>query len=99
MADTTPPPTKWIRPEDSAQVYCNFHFLNWSLVDVRVRFGQLIPTDQSQDGRVGFVVEEQAAVTMSWVQAKALRDSLNDAVQRYEKANGVIEVTKLKLPE
>ena len=47
----------------------------------------------------GFVVEEGASVTMSWPQAKALRNALNDTVERYEKTNGMIDLENLKLPQ
>lgn len=99
MAETPTPQIKWIRRDDSTEIYTNFHFVNWSIVDVRLRFGQLTPTDQNEQGKIGVVAEEQAAVTMSWASAKVLRDSLSDAIQRYEKANGIIEISSLKLPE
>jgi len=89
----------WVRRDDSAEVYTNQYYIDWSISDVRIRFGQMIPTDRLENGKVGFVVEEQAAVTMTWAQVKALRDSLNDAVGRYERANGPLEYMKLKLPE
>jgi hypothetical protein len=91
---------EWVRREDSAQIYSNMFFLNWSIVDVRIRFGEMIPIGTSPEGsKVEYVVEENAAVTMSWAQVKALRDSLNDAVTRYENTNGEIDLRKLKLPQ
>lgn len=93
-----PQSDKWIRREDSAEVYSNLYFVNWSRTDLRIRFGQMIPTNDTST-KVSFVVEEKAAVTMSWAQAKALRDSLNDAVERFEKTNGVIDLLNLKLPQ
>lgn len=90
---------EWVRREDSAEIYSNMFFLNWSLVDVRIRFGEMIPIGTSPEGsKVNYVIEENAAVTMSWAQAKALKDSLIDAVTRYENTNGAIDLQKLKLP-
>jgi uncharacterized protein with NRDE domain len=90
---------EWIRREDSADVYSNMYHLNWSIVDVRIRFGQMVPTETTASGRVSYVIEENAAVTVSWPQAKALRDSLIEAVSRYENTNGEIILPNLKLPE
>jgi len=92
------PRPKWIRREDSAEIYSNLYFINWSRTDVRLRFGQMIPVNEVGTN-VEFVVEEQAAVTIAWAQAKALRDSLSDAVERFEKMNGVIDLANLKLPQ
>lgn len=88
---------KWVRLEDSVETYSNQYFLDWSITDVRVRFGQMVPT-QSDPGTVPYVIEEHAAITLPWPQVKALRDSLNDAVSRYEKANGPLDLPNLKLP-
>jgi hypothetical protein len=93
------PRSKWVRGDDSAEVYSNQFYLDWSMTDVRIRFGQMIPTDRPEDGKVGFVIEEQAAVTMAWPQLKAFRDAVNNAVERYEKTNGEINLNKLKLPQ
>jgi hypothetical protein len=87
---------KWVRREDSAEVYSNQYFLDWSITDVRVRFGQMVPNPDT--GTVSYVIEEHAAITLPWPQVKALRDSLNDAVTRYEKANGPMDLPNLKLP-
>src|SRR5215469_6092896 len=92
------PPSNWVR-EDSTEVYSNQFYINWSATDARIRFGQMIPTDRMLDGKVDFIIEERAAVTMGWSQLKALRDALNNAVERFEKANGKIELDKLKLPQ
>jgi hypothetical protein len=43
-----------------------------------------------------FVVEERAAITFSWPQAKQLRDIFAGLVASYEEANG--EIKPLKLP-
>lgn len=98
MEETTAP--KWVRPGDPKDTYSNQFFVNWSSVDVRIRFGNMIPTsDRAVAGKSPLQVEEQVTVTMAWPQAKALRDSLNDVVQRFENTNGVIDLAKLRLPE
>ncbi len=89
----------WVRCEDSAEVYANFFFFNWSIVDVRIRLGVLIPTDKTTDGKPESVSEERAAVTMSWVTAKAFNTQLTDIIARQEKANGPIDIEKLQLAE
>lgn len=91
---------KWVRREDSAEIYANFFFVNWSIVDVRIRLGQLIPTDNiTAEGRPESVSEEQAAITISWPTIKALNNHLTDIIAKQEKANGPIELEKLKLAD
>ena len=98
-ATALPPASKWVRRVDSIEAYSNQFFIDWSVTDMRVRFGQMIPTDRPENGKVGFAIEERAAISMAWAQAKALRDGLVNAVERYEKANGPIDLSTLKLPE
>jgi len=103
MEDTKKPSdnqqsVEWIRRNDFAEVYSNHYFLNWSTSDLRIRFGQMIPVNTDAAAKVNYVVEEKAAVTMSWAQAKALKDTLNDVVTRFEGANGEIDLKNLKLP-
>lgn len=96
MADETnnPVPTyKWIPPRDGKpvpEIYTNFVLSSWSNYDLRVRLGQLVPTNE------GFVVEERAAVTFTWQHAKMLIRMLSDLVASYEETNG--EIGPLKLP-
>jgi hypothetical protein len=86
---------KWIRrKENIPEIYCNYVHSSWTLFDVRIQLGQLVPL---MDQQPGFVVEEMAAVTFSWNQAKLLRDLLNSLVESFEKANG--EIKELKLPD
>jgi hypothetical protein len=78
------------------EIYANFIDICWGLHDVRLRLARVVPTDgsygSSQPLRVA--VEQNAALTMPWGQAKLLRDILIDAVERYELVNG-----ELKWPE
>src|SRR5713101_5673363 len=91
------PSIPWIEPEEGiCEVYSNFHHLNWTLYDVRIRFAQITPNPEQPPEAAGWAISEQAAVTMPWGQAKLLRDMLTEAIQRYEKLNG--EITTPKLP-
>ncbi|HEY1937646.1 MAG TPA: DUF3467 domain-containing protein [Candidatus Angelobacter sp.] len=85
---------KWIPPRDGIlrNIYANVALTSWTLFDVRVRLGQLIP---ASDYEGDFVIEEQGTVTFSWHEAKILRDGLNDLLMEYEKANGELKQQKL----
>ena len=71
---------------------------NWTLYDIRIRFSELIqvadderPTWENQHG----ILLERVAVTMSWHQAKHLRDLLGGIIENYEKLNGELKPIKL----
>jgi len=82
----------WDRTNDH-EIYANYVDICWGLHDVRLRLARLVPIiSSSQPLRV--VVEQNAALTMPWGEAKILRDILIDAVERYELVNG-----ELKWPE
>lgn len=85
----------WIPARDGThlEIYSNFTNASWTLFDVRVKLGQLIPSGQ---GMRDFVIEERAAVTFSWPQVKNLRDLLSKLIASYEGVNG--EIKPLKLP-
>jgi hypothetical protein len=87
---------EWMVPEDGVyEAYSNFVYVNWTPLDVRIRFAQIIPEvgKPPQAGR--WVIEESVAMTLAWGHAKFLRDTLNDVIQRYEKANGEIITPKM----
>ena len=65
----------------------------WSLDDVRFRLGQLINGEDNASSE-NFVpsAQERAAVTMSWRNAKILRNQLQQLVNIYEKVNGEINI-------
>jgi Protein of unknown function (DUF3467) len=89
-------PVPWIPdPEGIGEIYSNLVHLNWTLYDVRIRFGQVIPNPAVQPDKAGWAVLEYAAATIPWGQAKILRDMLAEAVHRYEALNGEIAVPKL----
>src|SRR5271169_3481731 len=90
------PPVRfdWVkRKEGTPEIYTNYLHASWTLFDVRVIAGQLVPL--SNDSISGFVAEERVALTFAWPQAKVLRDALIDLVARYEKTNGEIKPPKL----
>jgi hypothetical protein len=95
------PPVAWNwtrSPNGFAEIYSNYVSVTWTLFDVRLRLARLVPTAaRVGEDLKGFVLEESAALTVAWPEAKVLRDALDDAVRRYETANG--EIKKLKLPE
>jgi hypothetical protein len=91
------PKYKWIPPRNGSpvpEIYTNYIITSWSMFDIRARLGQLVP---SGDGRRDFVVEERAAITLTWQHAKAVAALLARLVGDYERANG--EIPPLKLPQ
>jgi hypothetical protein len=84
----------WVSsPNGNLEIYMNFHHISWSLVDVRIQFGQLIPVPA--DSR-NFVSQERGAVTMAWQRAKLLAEALTALVKSYESVNG--EIKPLTIP-
>lgn len=93
--DTSP---EWIpAPNGIYEVYSNYVHLNWTLFDVRIRLGQLVPHPKDTDPTklIRFVVEERAAVTLAWPEAKAVAQLLQGLVSSYEKTNGDIVPLKM----
>jgi Protein of unknown function (DUF3467) len=88
------PKFEWVKPKEVPEVYGNFFNVSWTLFDVRFLIGQLVPKGQDQTSQ--FVVEQRAAVTIAWAEAKVLRDILSELVAKYEQANG--EIKQLHLP-
>src|ERR1035437_4431652 len=97
-AEQQAPAPEWIpSPNGVHEIYTNFLHSNWSLYDVRVRLGQLIPDPKNANASVSkWVVEERAAVTFAWAEAKVLSDLLVKLIAKYEEVNG--EIKPLKLP-
>jgi len=77
--------------EGMVNLYTNSLSIDWTLYDVRIKFGHLTFAGQPPK----LVIEGKAGVTMAWAEAKALRDSLSDLVARYESVNGEIIPPKL----
>jgi len=100
LPDVGPPepkPCKTIPAEDGVfENYGNQVNLAWTLFDVTLRFGQIVPAPGDMPPWANM---EVAAITIPWGQAKALRDMLNDLVLRCEKANGEIKpISEMRLP-
>jgi hypothetical protein len=90
---------KWVKSEKGiVELYANMIHPTWTLFDVRLVLGQLMGVRGDPVGK-GFVVEEQGGVTISWPQAKALRDTLDSLIASYEEANGEIKEIKLAQPK
>lgn len=76
------------------QVYANHVVVSYTAHDLLVNFSQLrrmpeitpsaIPTSR---------IEQRAAVTMAWSEAKALRDVLTSVIKLFEETNGEINPT------
>jgi len=103
MAEETKPSDtprfKWVKSEKGiVELYGNTIHPTWTLFDVRLVIGQLMGTRGDPIDK-GFVIEEQGGLTISWPQAKALRDSLAALVAAYEEANGEIKEIKLARPK
>lgn len=92
---------EWIRPDDRDffELYANMMHIMWTLDDVTVRIGQLVPDPETASRKPPFkpVVEETGAVTFPWRGAKMLRDQLTKVIESYEKVNGEIKL-EVKLP-
>jgi hypothetical protein len=93
MSEDKKPPIQWVKPPEGVpEYYANMVNILWSLDDVRFKVGQLV--DGSEPKLV--VALASAAVTLSWRNAKLLRDDLIELINSYEKVNGEI-VTKVVL--
>jgi hypothetical protein len=81
--------------------YANVVNMDWSLYDVRLRFGELMqvldeasPSWQNQHK----VVLEKAAIRIPWHQAKYLCQMLAGVIKNYEEINGELRALKLPAP-
>ena len=94
MSDDKTPQAKWVKsPLGVAEYYVNTSVVMWSLDDVRFRLGKLVNAeDNSSNQDFKAVAQERAAVTMSWRNAKLLKDQLIQLIQLYEETNGEIKL-------
>ena len=91
-----------LEPEDGVfNAYSNVVNMNWTLTDVRLRFGELLqvpdddrPTWENQHG----ILLERVSVAIPWHQAKVLRDMLAGITRNYEEINGDLKPIKLPAP-
>jgi hypothetical protein len=87
------------QPEDGIFTeYANVVNLDWTLYDVRIRFGELMqvlddnsPTWNNQHG----IILEKAAIRIPWHQAKFLCLLLAGVIKNYEELNGELKTIKL----
>lgn len=75
-------------------IYANHLQALWTPSGVRIKYGELINIGGSIEQRV-LTIEDRAAVTLSWTQAKYLHTVLTDIIGRYEVLNGEIIVPKV----
>ena len=95
--------TPLVEPEDGMfEAYSTVINFNWTLHDVRLRFGELI--QETLEGSQGTwkdqqpVIIERAAITMPWHQAKYLCVVLGQLISNYEKLNGELKAITLPNP-
>jgi hypothetical protein len=94
------PGMSWVKsPSGIAEIYTNRIHATWSVDDVRMRLGQVVDSPQTPNPGTGFqgAIEERAAITFSWRNAKLLRDQLALMIESYEAVNGEINVN-IELP-
>jgi hypothetical protein len=83
---------EWISAPDGVfEGYANFIHVNWTLYDVRIRFAQIIADPSTTPELAPWVIEESAAISLPWGQAKYLHDLLARIIGLYEKVNGEIK--------
>jgi len=87
-------------PDGVVSIYANVSILNWTMTDVRIRFGELIQIvaeDIAEPwGARRPIVEERVGVTIPWTQAKYLRNQLDELINSYELLNP--EIVSIKIP-
>lgn len=91
---------EWVESPDGVyEIYANSIHITWSLDDLRIRLGQLVNSPDTPTPGPAFkgVIQERAAVTLSWRGAKIFRDQLIAIIHNYETVNGEIKVD-VKLP-
>ena len=85
------PAIPWVAPDEGiCEIYTNITHVNWAAFDIRIRFGHLVIDNEPSGSK--WSVSEQAAVTMSYGQAKYLRNLLHGIIKDYEKKNGIINI-------
>jgi hypothetical protein len=85
----------FVKPDEGIfQAYSNYIDAAWTLFDVTIRFGQVVPLP-SEVGQPKFEAEENARITVAWPEAKYLATILADLVKRFEGVNGEIQPLKL----
>jgi len=84
-----------IRDADATTAYANFFLLSSTPEEVVLNFGiNLLPPTKEKEVRVDITNR----TVMSYVSAKRLAVTLSNLIQRYESANGVIEIDPRRRP-
>ncbi|HEY5174354.1 MAG TPA: DUF3467 domain-containing protein [Terriglobales bacterium] len=78
------------------EVYANAIDVTWTPYDVRIRFGQFLPVQNPEEPR-NWEIDERVAVTVAWAEAKFLRDTLTQVIERCETVNGEIKPAKIPI--
>jgi hypothetical protein len=99
MAEETNP-IEWIAPDEGVvDCYANFVYANWTTYDVRVRFGQVTVVPNAKTAEESkWIVNEKAAVTMTFHEAKHLRNLLHSIIKDYESKNGELKTPQMPAP-
>ena len=89
-------------PEEGVfSAYANILNIDWTLYDLRIRFGELVQVPRTEsstwDDQRG-VILERVMVTIPWHQAKILCSLLMGVIQNYEAINGELKQIKLPAP-
>ena len=98
-ASLTDEPTKPVKmeivqpPGGVQHIYANFVSLGVTSHDMMIWFGKLYRVLDLPDAEPLNRVEQRAAVSLSWSEAKHLRNSLSDVIEKFEKVNGEINAT------
>jgi len=101
MSENAKPPIQWIKPSEGVpEYYANMVSILWSLDDIRFKIGQLVDSSENASPGANFrpVALASAAVTLSWRNAKLLRDDLIELINSFEKVNGEIATNIIIAP-
>lgn len=75
-----------------SEFHANYIDLTWTLYDLRICVCSIIPARElGSSSEEMFVAKQDAAVTMSWHQAKHLRNLLSQVIEGYEQKNGELK--------
>lgn len=81
------------QPGGVNHIYANAITLGVTGYDMMIWFAKIFRVPDLPDTEPVNRVEQRAAVSLSWSEAKFLRNSLSDAIEKFEKLNGEIDAT------
>jgi hypothetical protein len=73
------------------ELYANYTYLTFTRHDVRMLFAQLYRLPQVKSDVPTNRIEERAAITLAWSEAKAFAESLVATIALFESVNGEIK--------